>query len=155
VKTDAKSPRRLQPTEARVKQLPRGIVRGSRNRVYLAAPLGLFGTERHLKALELVRHRFPTHELLDAAELFSDTNDWRRRWPGMVRTLDRLVFITDVGGIIGAGVFQEILDAGLRDVPIEYLSPSGRFVAVRAIRFKLLGEDDPAQFARVHISRGR
>lgn len=152
---ESKSPRRLPPTRARANQLPRPILRGAPTRVYVATPVQLFGTERHRTALELVRNRFPDADLLDAAELFSDSSDWRRRWPMIVRTLDHLAFIADADGIIGAGVFQEILDASFVGLPVEYVAPASTFVPVADIRFRMLADGDPNRFAEVRISGRR
>jgi hypothetical protein len=149
------SPGRVPPTRARVKQLPKESVHRPPTRVYVAAPVTVFGTGAHRLALEVIGERFPDAQLLDAAVLFADSGDWHRRWPAIVRTLDHLIFITQSDGLIGAGVFQEVLDARFRGASVEYLMASGTFVAVEDVTFRMVGAGDARRFARVRVSRSR
>lgn len=151
---ESKSPRRRPPTRARVKQLPRRSICGPPTRVYVAMPVSAFGTSLHERALAAVRDRFPTSELVDASELFDDSADRRRRWPAIVRTLDHLVFAAHEG-LIGAGVFQEVLDARFEGVTVEYVSSSGAFVPIEEVTLRMLADGDPRRFAEVRISRRR
>jgi len=102
-----------------------------------------------------VRDRFPDAEVLDAEVLFAASVDWRRRWPGLVRTLDRLIFVSGDDGIIGAGVMQEIVDARLHRVPCDYLTDAGTLVPIRDITFQMVPAGSRVRFARVRASGGR
>jgi hypothetical protein len=114
-----------------------------------------FGSEALERALATVRRRFPDAEVLDGSRLFKHSADWRLKWPAVVRTLDRLIFIADQDGIIGAGVFQEVLDARFRGAAVEYLTAPGGFVGVEDVIFRMVGTGDASRFARVRVSRSR
>lgn len=78
-------------------------------RVYLAAPLSMFGTVEYTRAIVTVKERFPA-EVLDAAALFQGNENWRERSSELLPMLDGLVFIADSDGSIGRGVYSEIQD---------------------------------------------
>ena len=118
-------------------------------------PVTVFGSVSHERAVAAVRARFPGAEVLDASALFADSADWRRRWPRIVRTLDYLVFIADANGVIGAGVFQEVLDARFHGVRVEYLTARGAFQPIEDVGFWMLAGGDRSRFAEVRVSRGR
>lgn len=149
MRAEAASPHRRSPTRAQVEQLSPLSIGQSRTRVYLAAPVTEFGTTAHRRALRVVRDRFPDSEVLDSAQLFADSADWRQRWPEIVHTLNRVIFVSGDDGIIGEGVVQEIVDARLRHVRCDFLTSDGEFVPIREITFQMIPAGSRVRFARI------
>jgi hypothetical protein len=60
----------------------------------------------------------------------------------LVRTIDRLVFVADRNGAIGAGVLQELVDAACLGLPIAHLDARQRLTPLErvAVRFLRGGE---------------
>lgn len=146
----AKGPRRLPPTRAKKNERAfEAIIGRAGARVYLAAPVAVLGSPRHLRALRRLRAVLPRAEVVDPAELFVSSADWRARWPGVLAGLDAVVFLTARDGTIGAGVAQEILDAHLRGLPVAHLTAAGKLVPAPGLRLRLLEAGDPRRFARV------
>ena len=149
------SPRRRQPTRAQVEQLPGTIIGAVQTRVYLAVPKAAFGTWEHDRALARVGRRFPGAKIIDAATAFRSSDDWRRRWPRFVLNLHHVVFVSFPDQIIGAGVFQEILDAQFRGIPVEYLTASGSFVELHRVGLRMQAGGDATRFAEVRLAGQR
>ncbi len=92
-------------------RIPRPTIREHTLRVYVAAPLVAFDSPRYREAIRTLRRLLPDVDLIEAKQLFRNTQDWKRRWPRVLREIDHLVFVADSDRTIGAGVFQELLDA--------------------------------------------
>lgn len=95
-------------------------------RVYVASSLHTFDTPRYGTELARIRERFPHAEIVPARGLFGSHADWKRGWPGILATIDALVFFADDDGYVGLGVWTELCDAGAHGIPIWYLAPHGR-----------------------------
>jgi hypothetical protein len=128
-----------------------GIVTGSGDKVYLAASLPLLGSDGYLDALEAVGRRFPEATVLDPRDLFRDSAEWLWKWPTVVPCITALVFLASEDRTIGAGVFQEVLDARFHFVPIYYLDRRGAFHAQSKISFRFLGDGDPFRMAAISV----
>lgn len=155
MKREKASPRRRQPTRAQVERLSPSSIGATQTRAYVAAPIAEFGSKAQRRALRIILDRFPEAEVLDAAVLFADSLDWRRRWPELLRTIDRMIFVSGKAGIIGAGLMQEIVDARLHNISCEYLTDGGTFVPLRDITFQMVPAGSRIRFARVRVSRSR
>ena len=106
--------------------------------VYLSAPRATHHTTRYATMLSRVETRFPRARIVHARDLFATSDDWLTKWPGVIACLTELVFITNPDGTIGAGVWQEIVDAkrfgiavwGLADADVLYPLAACRFTPV-------------------------
>lgn len=123
------SPRSIARAAARGKQPARqDNAASTRNlrtitgRVYVASSLSTYDTDRYDQMVESVREHFPHADLLPARDQFTSNADWRRRWPGMLPTLQAVVFFDDGEGWIGRGVLEEITTAQRAGLPVFYLT---------------------------------
>jgi hypothetical protein len=123
--------------------------------VYLAAPLVCYGTARYLTARSQLSPFVPDGAVIEAATAFANSMEWIARWPGIVRQIGTLVFIADENRHIGAGVFQEILDARFHGVPVLYLDGRGAFHPCHALSFRFRRAPDPLRIATVRLARER
>lgn len=78
--------------------------------LYIAAPVHSFTTEHHNRALISIKRFFRGSTIMPARDMFSDTQDWKRRWPELRHTFDGAVVVPDADGWIGAGVLYEVID---------------------------------------------
>lgn len=95
----------------------------SHNRIYVASPISTYNTARYDVMVSRVRRHFPGSDILPARDLFRSNDDWRRKWPVILPTLDAVVFFDDDDGCIGAGTEQEIADASSSGIPVFFLTP--------------------------------
>jgi len=101
-------------------------------RVYVASSLSTYSTPRYARELERIRAFFPHADILPARDLFRSNDDWRRRWPELLTTLQAVVFFADDDGYIGYGVWTELTDALDQNIPVRYLTPEGRLYEISA-----------------------
>ncbi len=119
--------------------------------IYLAAPMELRDVGRIEDASWTVGRRFPDAAIVDASTAFRSSAEWRERWPVTVRTIDGLVFLTAECGVIGAGVYLEILDAVFVGVPVWMLTPGDDFVPVALLDFRFRQKPTPRRFAVARV----
>jgi hypothetical protein len=127
----------------------------NRRRVYVAAPVLSYGTKLYDEALRTIRRLFPNAELIEARNAFRNTEDWKRRWPEMLATIDRIVFIASPERLLGGGVLAEIVEARLRNVPVDYLDERGELHPAQDLALELLAIGDPFRIARVAVRSSR
>ncbi len=94
--------------------------------VYVASPLHTFSTARYNTELQRIRTHFPHADIMPARGLFTSNADRKRGWPGILTTIDALVFFADDDGYVGLGVWTELCHADERGIPIWYQAPHGR-----------------------------
>jgi hypothetical protein len=124
-------------------------------RVYVAAPVLSYGTKKYDEAIRNLRRLFPNAELVEARNVFRNTDDWKRRWPEVLPTIDRVVFIAGPERLLGGGVMAEIVDARLRNVPVDYLDERGELHPAQDLALELLAMGDPFRVARVAVRSAR
>lgn len=93
--------------------------------VYLASPLSTYHTPRYDRMCEHVRNLFPNATVLPARDCGFTRATWLPRWRTMLPTLVAVVFFRDEAGMIGKGVYTEILDADARGLPIWMVDDAG------------------------------
>jgi len=130
-------------------KVPLGSVTEASNVVYLAAPLAVLATNRYDDGVRVLARLRPDVEILGARDLFRDTDDWKQWWPAVLDYVSEVVFIADVDRTIGAGVFQEALDARLRGLPLWFLEPVGTLHPVEDVLFRFLPDSVPYRVAEV------
>lgn len=101
-------------------------------RVYVASSLSTYSTARYEQMIDAARSHYPQATILPARDQFTSTDDWRRRWPELLNTLQAVVFFADDDGYIGYGVFTELTDALDRGIPVRYLAPNGGLYEISA-----------------------
>ncbi len=119
--------------------------------IYLAAPMELSTAGKIGDGRLAVARRFPGAAIVDSSTAFHSSAEWRERWPVTVRTIDGLVFLTARGGVIGAGVFQEILDAVFAGLPVWMLTPGVEFIPIAVLDFRFRSKPTPRRFAVVRV----
>lgn len=140
---------------ARAPVADRGAFDPSRitGRVYVASSLSTYSTARYEQMIDAARSHFPQATILPARDQFTSTDDWRRRWPDILPTLDALVYFEDRDGYIGYSVFTELTDALDRGIPVRYLAPNGGLYEISAddgeIETTAFRPGDWQQFARI------
>jgi len=130
-------------------KVPPGSVTEASRVVYLAAPLAVLATNRYDDGVRVLARLRPDVEILGARDLFRDTDDWKQWWPAVLSYVAEVVFIADVDRTIGAGVFQEALDARLRDLPVWFLDATGALHRIDEVAFRFLHESEPSRIAEV------
>ena len=123
-------------------------------RIYLAAPMTTYRTERYNRIVSQLQHHFAGDRLLSARYLYTSTADWRMKWPKLLPTLDALLFIAAEDGTIGSGVLREIIDVRNRGRPVHYVSES-EYIPLQRVHFQLPERPTSYQFLRVHIGPRR
>ncbi len=120
-------------------------------RFYVASPVGTYRTERYDRMLARIAARFPDGELVPARGLFASNDDWRRRWPVILGTVDALCVFTDEAGWIGLGVWTEVRDATIRNLPVVVLGDDGAFHTLDSVRIVAIDPEDWQQYALLHL----
>jgi hypothetical protein len=130
-------------------KIPLGSVTEASRVVYLAAPLAVLATNRYDDGVRVLARLRPDVEILGARDLFRDTDDWKQWWPAVLSFVAEVVFISDVDRTIGAGVFQEALDARLRGIPVWFLDERGTLHSIYGVTFRFLRDAEPSRIAEV------
>jgi hypothetical protein len=110
-----------------------------------------YGTAAYERAVRALSNLMPGVDLLQARDLYRSTADWKARWPDVLASLDRVVFITAPDRVIGGGVMAEIVDARLRNLPVDYLDERGRLHPIQDVVVELLAQGNPFRIARVRL----
>jgi hypothetical protein len=97
-------------------------------RVYLSSPLALYGTKTLKQAIAAVEARYAGAAVLLPSELFRDRGEWLRRSPDVLRTMTRLVVVTEADGWVGRGVNTEVQTALGLARPVEWCPSPGVFI---------------------------
>lgn len=135
------------------KTAPAVSVKARSERIYLASSVSTYRTLRYETLRIAVKRLYPGAEIVEPRKLFGSTEHWRVEWDTVLATIDRLIFFADEDGCIGAGVYQEILDARLAQIRIAYLANTKRLVPIDQVWLQLVGDEcDRKQFARVKIA---
>jgi hypothetical protein len=90
-------------------------------RVYVAHPIGTYGTAWEHECLAALQDLLLDVELYDPARRYSTSAMWRRAWPRVLETLSGLVVFASFDGNIGAGCMREVLDAITWGIPVACL----------------------------------
>jgi hypothetical protein len=120
-------------------------------RVYCAAPVTTYESERYGRLLERARESFPGMAILAARDAWRDNADWLARWPDVCRTLDAMVCIPDASGWIGRGVDTEIRDADRMGIPIWWLADDGELISHRKVRLGPTNESNWRRYRQISI----
>ncbi len=123
----------------------------SPERIYVATPKTLYGTGRLHRAVRALRARFPDAFLLLPAQLFQSRDDWLARFPRVLETLTRLVFLTDVDGFIGRGVASECCAALQAGKPVDFLTDTGELIPHGRLRLSAPNESDWVKYRHVTV----
>ncbi|MDX2059501.1 MAG: hypothetical protein SFV24_16945 [Gemmatimonadales bacterium] len=118
-------------------------------RIYLAAPITVYGTPAWCTANTRVTAAHPGSIILNPMAVFRDRRDWQARLPAVLRGVTRLVFLTDAEGFIGRGVDHEIASAIAVGCPVERLTVDGAFVPLAALVIDPPTDDDWSHYRRV------
>lgn len=115
-------------------------------RIYYAHSRHIYGTYVENAERTLISRRYPGCEIVNPADMFHGP-DAQRIWDEWLRTgglssMDILVF-TDYNGYVGKGVYTEITYARGLDIPVVYMTHTGRFTK----RF-ILGAPDERDWIR-------
>jgi hypothetical protein len=124
-------------------------------RVYVASPIGTYGLGLYDRQVAAIRRRLPRAKLILARGLFADNEDWRARWPAIVRSIDKLVFFTAPDRTIGLGVFTEIGDALNLGIPVAFLSRRGTLHPLSATQLCPPERPGPRRYVRVSLRADR
>ena len=142
-------------TEPSAKKIPLGTIPAVRERVYIAAPISSFGSPRYERMLGQLREALPEAEMVEARRAFRSNEHWRSHWPEILAGINRLAFLTADDGTIGAGVFQELMDARFAGLTVELITDEGSLLPLEALVFAYVGDGDPVRFARVERRTSR
>jgi hypothetical protein len=103
--------------------------------------------------LAAVHRLLPHARILAARDLYTSSSHWRRLWPQFLPHIDVLVAFDDGGGLIGAGVFQEVSDARCFGIPVYFLQNGCAMVPLGRIAFQLPTGGDATRYVRVVYPR--
>jgi hypothetical protein len=109
----------------------------------------VLATNRYDDGVRVLARLRPDVEVLGARDLFRDTDDWKQWWPAVLSYVSDVVFIADVDRTIGAGVFQEALDARLLGIPVWFLDGLGLLHQIEGVTFRFLRDAEPSRIAEV------
>jgi hypothetical protein len=127
-----------------------GHLVAGRPRVYLAHPIGTFGTPWAARCAAAVGKAWPQAELIEPATRWSSNEEWLAEWPAIVKALSALVVVGDEHGRIGIGCWSEIGDAILWRVPLFTLAERRGVLRVAAVaRLDVVAEPTPWLVATV------
>jgi hypothetical protein len=119
-----------------------------RRTVYLAAPLVAFDSSAYDRTQDaLVRAGC---FVIAARDEFSSTADWLARFGDVLSKVQALVVVPGPGGVVGAGVLREIVEAIVLGIPT-YLADGNRFHPLYGVRFTVLDRPSRHCFARVEF----
>jgi len=123
--------------------------------LYLAAPLDLFHTPAHRKALAAARRQFAGYRIIDPSRLRWNSEKWLEEWPWVLPQLDVLLVLPRGDGTVGMGCWREIADARKAGLPVWALSLEAQsFRPLQHMRRVRWPHRTLVDYARVHISGG-
>lgn len=129
----------------------KGRRKPAREYIYLATPKTMYGTDRVRSAVDVLRKRFPGAVLLLPEKLFATRYEWLSRFPEVLETLTRFVFLADPEGYIGRGVASECHAALQAGKPVELMTESGELLPHTRVRLSSPNEKDWARYRRVSV----
>jgi hypothetical protein len=92
---------------------------------YVAAPIGIYRTQRYERVVE--RLAVSGNEfVVGAAGLFTSTAHWLRAWPDILDRITSVSVLADTDGAVGRGVYIEVRDALQRGCPVRWEGPGRR-----------------------------
>jgi len=133
------------------REIERAMVRASSSQIYVAHPTAMYGTRRERRFLGVIAAAFPSAEVIDPAREFSGHDEWARRWPTLLFSIDVLVVFGDRRGWIGHTTFVELVDALSAEVPVIFMD---RNHASSAAAIEVAGDQERStqRFARLVVS---
>ena len=129
----------------------------SRPLLYFAAPLDLFSTFQHRRALSIARKQFSGFRIVDPSRLRWNTTEWLAEWPRLIPQLDMLTVLPREDLTIGAGCFKEIAGARAAGIPVWVFSSEVQaFRLLQRMRRLNWWQRSMVDYARVHaVGDGR
>jgi hypothetical protein len=122
-----------------------------RRTVYLAAPLVAFDSSAYGRTEDaLVRAGC---FVIAARDEFRSTTDWPARLGDVLSKVQALVVVPGPGGVVGAGVLREIVEAIVLGIPTYFADGNG-FHALHRVSMTFLPDAERARCARI-ILQGR
>lgn len=120
--------------------------------IYYAAPMIVYDSDWYNLALARICESFANCDIIPPKHLYANNEDWQRRWPEILETVDMIVFTSDELGFIGRGTYLEILSSLNNGIPILYLTPNTQFLTWGDITVEQINDGkDWRRFARVTI----
>lgn len=136
-------------------------LRGLTGRIYVACPKACFWSARYERIVSGLRLRLPAADLREPRLMFSSDNDWRRRWPGVLASIDALVVFGSPTRahdlqVVGHGVAAEVANALAAKVPVYGLGELGQPIGPMpvGVELRLLPDPRPAEWALLNFSGG-
>jgi hypothetical protein len=123
-----------------------------RRTVYLAAPLVAFDSSAYDRTEDaLVRAGC---FVIAARDEFGSTADWLARFGDVLSKVQALVVVPGPGGMVGAGVLREIVEAIVLGIPIYFADGNG-FHPFRRASVTFLPDAERARCARINLQGRR
>jgi hypothetical protein len=116
--------------------------------VYLAAPISAYSS-RTYDAAEATLGATGCF-VVAARDAFSGTEDWLRRFPGILRSMQAVVVVPAEDHTVGAGVLREIVEARVLDLPI-YLFSGSRFHPLSSATLRFLRDGSRVRCAEIRL----
>jgi hypothetical protein len=124
----------------------------ARKAVYLAAPLVAFDSLAYERTQDaLVRAGC---FVIAARDEFGSTADWLARFGDVLSKVQALVVVPGPGGVVGAGVLREIVEAIVLGIPA-YFADGNRFHPLRRVSMTFLPDAERARCARITLQGRR
>lgn len=131
-------------------------------RIYVASSVQTYNLTNYKTRLRAIRRQLeavtPQVCILAARDMFSSNEDWRAKWPSVLRTVDVLVYFGyETFGrapSIGYGVHTEIANALHAGKPVFYSAPDSQLYAHNQTCHIQTLEGGWRDYARVHVPRG-
>ncbi len=117
--------------------------------IYFSLPRFLQGTESHAAALAQIQQRHEGATILDPTELWKGKSmqEWKDSFKQTLASVTHYYIVPDLGGIVGAGCYDEWCFFYEQDIPILAFFPAG---ILPVAGFEVLhGGRDWKRFARV------
>ncbi len=116
--------------------------------IYFSLPRFLQGTESHAAALNQIKQRHPDAEILDPTELWKGKTmqEWQASFRETLAGVTHYYIVPDLGGMIGAGCYDEWCFFYEQEIAIEAFFPEG-ILPVAGIQ--IVNRNNWRYFARV------
>jgi hypothetical protein len=114
----------------------------------LAAPISAYSSRTYDAAqATLVSARC---FVVAARDAFTGTEDWLRRFPDILRSVQAVVVVPAEDHTVGAGVLREIVEARVLDLPI-YLFSGSRFHPLASATLRFLRDGSRVRCAEIRL----
>jgi hypothetical protein len=119
-----------------------------RKAVYLAAPVSAYESRAYDAAQDALMAAGCF--VIAAREAFSSSEDWLRRFPDILRSVQAVVVVPAEDHTVGAGVLREVVEASVLGLPV-YLFSGLRFHPLASATLRFLRDGSRVRCAEIRL----